>query len=806
VYMLIWLAAAIGVDAEAEGSDPWSNMKLWYGQPASEWTEAMPVGNGRLGAMVFGGTQNERIQLNEETVWTGGPYDPANPKGPASLPAIRRLVFEGKYDEAQKLFGDALMGQPHDQMKYQPLGDLWLTFPGHEAVNAYRRELDLDAAMARVSYRIADVTYFREVFVSPVDQVLVVRLWADRPGKVTFDARLTGGKNEEWPGDESSASRAVAPDELVLTGKTATYLGIEGRVRYEARLRMRAEGGEVSTEGETLSVARADGVTILLAAATNFVSYDDLGADPSAKVAKYLAAVRDKPYAQIREEHIREHRRLFRRVELDLGMTDAASQPTDERLKKYAQQSDPQLAALFFQFGRYLMICSSRPGCQPANLQGLWNDSMNPSWDCKYTTNINLEMNYWPVEVANLGECFEPLYGLIRDLSTTGGQVAKATFGARGWMLPHNTDLWRAAAPINGPIWGTWPCGGAWLCTHLWEHYLFTGDERFLKEGYPLMKGAAQFFLDTLVEHPTHKWLVTCPSSSPENFPASPGNGRHVDPYTNIELPGTTITAGPTIDMQILRDLFSYCIEGSEKLGVDEGLRKELREKRARLAPMQISKDGHLQEWLEDWGDLEPQHRHLSHLYGLYPGHQISLQETPRLAKAARQAIIQRGTGGTGFSMAWKICLWARLLEAENAYRELTRLITENTFPSGFSRCYHALQVDGSFGGTAGIAEMLLQSWGGELHLLPAIPKAWSAGSVKGLRARGGFEIDMEWEDGALTGATIRSLLGKECRVQAGVTLGITSEGKRIDGAPYGKGGVRFETKAGGAYVLSVGG
>jgi len=764
---------------------------MWYAQPAKKWSEALPVGNGRLGALVFGRTDRELIQLNEQTIWTGGPYDPTKSGGPKVLPEIRKLVFEGKFYEAESLFGKKMMGKP-DQMKYQPLGSLSLEFPGHTNVLDYCRKLDLDTAIAGVSYRAGGVNFKREVFSSPEDQVIVIRLTADKPGSITFNARLSGIINTNPPGDETYSTEVQPDGQLVLKGRSASYFDIKGRVRFVGLARVANEGGKLSTSKEAVSVEGANAVMIFVVAATNFKRYDDISGDPDKIAEDYMGWVKNRNYDRLVTRHIEAHRRFFQRVSLDLPATEVSTRPTDERIRTYDPQKDPQLIALMFQYGRYLLLCSSRPGCQPANLQGIWNEDMNPAWDSKYTANINLQMNYWPAEAAGLSECVEPLVKMVRELSETGTKVARVHYGARGWVFHQNTDLWRAAAPMDGPTWGTFSVGGAWLCTHLWEHYLFTGDEAYLKDIYPLLRESARFFLDTLVEYPGNgkKWLVTCPSTSPESFPAWLGNHTFRDDYCRIVLPGTTITAGSTIDMGILRDLFDACVQAGKILKQDEAFCKQVADARARLAPMQVGKAGNLQEWIEDWGDLEKQHRHISHLYNLYPSAQITPRGTPELAEAAKVSLNQRGDGGTGFGMAWKAACWARLLDGEHASVCLANLLAKQTCPNLFSICFSAPQVEGSMGATAAIAEMLMQSHerisdfksqitdtkkpGSDsqpailINILPALPKAWSSGSVKGLRARGGFEVDVTWNDGKLTSAVIRSALGNPCILRYG--------------------------------------
>ncbi|RZA24012.1 MAG: glycoside hydrolase family 95 protein, partial [Proteobacteria bacterium] len=598
--------------------------------------------------------------------WSGQPYDPANAEALQYLPEARRLVFEGKYKEAEKLIDEKMRGRPPGQASYQPIGDLLLDFPTQGEVSAYRRSLNLDTAVANVSYIQNGITFTRETFVSPLAQVMVVRLSAGKPGKISFGATLRS--------QQEVAFATEGNDTLVMTGNGGGpgRNGIPGTLRFESRLRVLPQGGTLSTNGHSLTIENADSVVLMLDAATAFQGYNDISGDPATITKTHIANACTQSFAALRAAHTAEHQRLFRRVSFDLGVTDAAKAPTDERLRNFAQgANDPQLLALYYQFGRYLLICSSRPGGQPANLQGIWNESTTPPWDSKYTININTQMNYWPAEPTNLSELTEPLVHLLQDLSQTGARTAKAHYGARGWVAHHNTDLWRATEAIDPAFYGTWPLGGAWLCTHLWEHYQFTGDKKFLAQIYPVLKGASQFFLDTLVEDPKHHWLVVCPSMSPEN----------AHPF------GSSVAAGTTMDESIVRDLLAQTAEAAEILGQDKGLRRQLLETRARLVPFQIGHAGQLQEWMEDWDTQAPEqnHRHISHLYGLFPSNQIGPRQTPELAAAARKTLDARGDNTTGWAIAWRLNCWARLSDGDRAYRILKALLDPSrTYPNLF--------------------------------------------------------------------------------------------------------------------------
>lgn len=751
-------AICFGIVSFVTNAQTTNELKLWYNKPAAIWNEALPLGNGRLGAMVFGDPAVERLQLNEETIWGGSPNSNAHPNGLKSLPIVRQLIFDGKYDEAEALANKEMMSKSNNGMPYQTFGSVYISFPGHQKYTNYYRDLNIENATAKVKYTVNGVEFIREILTSFSDQVIVVKLSASQPGQITCNVFMNS------PLDKTVA--ATEGDQIALSGVTGTFEGQKGKVKFQGRIQAKNKGGEVSASNGIISINKADEVTLYISIATNFKNYQDLTEDEVAKCKSYLEQAVTKDFEIIKKAHVAYYQKFFNRVSLDLGTNEIAKQTTDERIRNFSKQFDPQMSALYFQFGRYLLISSSQPGGQPANLQGIWNDMLSPPWDSKYTTNINAEMNYWPAEVTNLSEMHEPFIQMAKELSVTGQETAKMMYGANGWVLHHNTDIWRITGPVDFATSGMWPTGGAWICQDLWERFLYTGDKNYLKEIYPIMKGAATFFLDYMVQDPKSGWLVVVPSNSPEHEHAG-GSGK------------STIAAGTTMDNQLVFDLFTNVIHASQMVADDAAFAKKMKDALAKIGPMKIGQYGQLQEWQEDWDNPEDKHRHISHLYGLFPSNQISPFKTPELIEAAKTTLAQRGDESTGWSMGWKVNYWARLLDGNHAYKliqDQLHLVTADqrkgggTYPNLLD-AHQPFQIDGNFGCTAGIAEMLMQSYEGAIQLLPALPSVWKEGSIKGLVARGGFVIDMTWKNNKVSTLKIYSKIGGNCRLRLESTL-----------------------------------
>lgn len=747
IFALVLLTSSV----KAQG-----DYKIWYKQPAATWNEALPIGNGSLAAMVFGNPAVEQLQLNEETIWTGKPHNNVVESHSEVIKQLRKLLFEGKYAEAQALSVEKIVA-PQNGMSYQPAGDLRVQFPGHEKATNYYRDLNISNATTTVSYDVAGVKFTRSAIASLTDNIIAIHFKASKANALNFTVALNSVQKDKQLRIESGV--------LTLKGKPGTAEGLAPAINFEVLTKVSNTGGKVAYTDSTINVNNATEATIYVSIASNFKKYNDVSGDAHIKALTALNAASKFNFPSLLSRHIAAYQKYFNRTTLNLGASEQTSMPTDERLKAFNQKYDPQFISLYFQFGRYLLISGSQPGGQPTNLQGKWNDKTKPAWDSKYTININTEMNYWPSEITNLSELGEPLFKMVKELAETGKESAQKLYGARGWVTHHNTDLWRINGPVDGGFYGMWPMGGAWLTRHLWEHYLFTGNKEFLKEYYPILKGAATYYVDALQTSPENGWLVVVPSMSPENKYMTDANGK-----------GVSLTYGTTMDNQIVFELFSHTIKAAQTLNLDTKFADTLKQLRAKLPPMQIGQYGQLQEWIKDWDREKDRHRHISHLYGLHPANQISPYRNPELFAAANKTLLTRGDVSTGWSMGWKVNFWARMKDGNHAYQliksQLTHVSPEiqngqggGTYPNLFD-AHPPFQIDGNYGCTAGIAEMLLQSQDGSIEILPALPNDWKDGEVTGLNARGGFVVDMMWKDGKVSKLTIKSSLGGNCRLR----------------------------------------